>query len=119
MVSLSRYAPKLATERFAHATLGVKQAESALTGGVATADVAVRVSRRIAPSIDARPFVVTGSDPEHALDSADGATDHPADYPPDGTRRVVTDISAVGGPFGNALCLCRKRRRKRRDEGGC
>jgi hypothetical protein len=75
----------------------MKAAESALACGVAMADVAVRVSRRIAPWIDAWPFVITGSDPEQALDSADGATDHPADYPPDGTRidLVLDGLSLV------------------------
>lgn len=65
------------------------------------------------------PVAVAGSDPKQPFDSADSAADHSADDPTDRARGVVSDGGAVGGTFGNALRLRRKRRRKSCDKGGC
>jgi hypothetical protein len=68
------------------------------------------MSGRIAASIGWLPFpiAVARSDPEQTFDAANGAADHPADNPPDRSRRVVSDIRAMGGAFRNALRLRRE-----------
>ena len=65
------------------------------------------------------PVAVTGSDPKQSFDPANSATDHSADDPSYRARGVVSDVGAVGGTFGNALRLRRKRRCECGDKGGC
>jgi len=62
---------------------------------------------------------IAGSDAEHAVDTADDATDRSADDRSDGAGRVVAHIGAMGDAVGNALRLRGERRNERCGDGDC
>src|SRR5580700_421622 len=94
-----------------------------LAGRVRVVNVTIRMANAVA--IHAR-FLrriggVAGPDAEHAIDTADDATDRTADDRSDGSGRVVAHIGAMGDAVGNTLRLRRERRNERcgDGDGGC